>query len=41
MDAALLAGAICTLLDVKYGEVFGRGRQLQMCCDALEAHFSK
>jgi hypothetical protein len=41
MDAALLAGAICKLLDVRYMAVTGRGAQLRLCCDALEAHFSK
>jgi len=41
MDAAVLASTICTLLDIKFMTTSGRGTQLRVCCDALEAHFSK
>ena len=40
MDAAILAQSICDRLNVSYPEMFGRGSQLRVCCDALEKHFS-
>lgn len=39
MDAAILARKICDMLGVKYASKFGRGSQLQACCDALAEHF--
>lgn len=41
IDAAVLAGQICSHLGVKARSMFGRGSQLRSCCDALEAHFAK
>lgn len=41
MDAAVLAGAICQQLGIAFMTTSGRGTQLRVCCDALEAHFAK
>ena len=40
MDAQVLAMRICDHLGVPYDLKFGRGFQLQTCCDALIEHYA-
>lgn len=41
LDAMVMAMSICDQLGVQYMDKMGRGSQLRVCCDALEAHFKE